>query len=170
MRDQDRLLFVQARYGSIYSRPERELPQLPGLAKLGFTQQTETLSVRHGNQGCLRYHEVPIEIFRQAARRVFFEPRPQCLTLYEKYNSQLKELISEWWDKIADSRRFKENLEIIRAYHSTLKAGAITLIGLIAEGAQGMRTGNNARFIADGRSQQDLHPRRRRRHHCARHR
>src|SRR6266536_153584 len=147
MRDQDSFLFVQARYGDNTSQPAKELPYLGHPSELTFTDETDTLSVQHGNQGCLRYHKVPIQIYRDAARRAFFEPRPPTLKLYEKYNSRLKELAREWWEKISDSRTFQENLDEIRAYHASLRPGDTTLVGLIAEGAQGMRTGNNAKFI-----------------------
>jgi hypothetical protein len=147
MVDNEQLLFVQARNASRESRPERELPKLPSLSGLVFTDATDNLSVLHGSQGCLRYHLVPIRLYREAARRVFFEPRPTALYLYRKYNAPLKGLIDEWWDRIDDSRSFKQNIRIIRSYHASLKPGDITLIGLIAEGAQGMRTGDNARFI-----------------------
>src|ERR1700720_964558 len=147
MANDERLLFVQARYGSNESQPERELPKLPESSEVVFNDETAELSVNHGTQGCLRYHEVPIGLFREAARKTFFEPRPTVLQLYEKYNSPLKDLADEWWQRIDDSRSFRENLESIRAYQASLKPGHITLIGLIAEGAQGMRTGNNAKFV-----------------------
>jgi len=145
--DQDRLLFVQARNGTTNSQPEKELPQLPRSEELKFKDEPDSLSVLHGFQGCVRFHNVPISVYRNAARRAFFEPRPQSLKLYEKYNSALKMLADEWWEKIKDSRRFQEHLDEIRTYHASLRPGDITLIGLIAEGAQGMRTGNNAKFI-----------------------
>jgi len=49
--------------------------------------------------------------------------------------------------KIESSRKFSENFSEIVLYHATLKPGDVTLVGLITEGAQGMRTGNNARFL-----------------------
>ena len=51
-------------------------------------------------------------------------------------------------EKIEDSRAFAANLNEIRSYHRTLRPGDVTLTGLIAEGGQGMRTANNARFLA----------------------
>lgn len=145
--DDEHLLFVQARYATRESQPDRELQKLPRSSKLLFDTTTADLSTRHGSQGCLRYHSVPIRLYREAAREAFFEPRPPVLKLYERFNLRLKELAEEWWEKIDDSRSFRENLDSIRAYHASLAPGDITLIGLIAEGAQGMRTGKNARFI-----------------------
>lgn len=145
--DGEQLLFIQARYGSKDSQPEKELPKLPHLSQLNFTGETVDMAVRHGFQGCLRYHETPIRVYREAFRHVFFEPRPTVLELYKRFNDPLKALTDEWWDRIENSLKFSENLDLIRAYHSTLKPGDITMIGLIADGAQGMRTGNNARFL-----------------------
>jgi hypothetical protein len=87
---------------------------------------------------------------RALARRhkqVFFEPRPGTLRLFEKFNEPVKKLVGEWSDKIETSQKFADNHADISAYHKTLKPGDVTLVGLIAEGGQGMRTANNARFL-----------------------
>src|SRR5205085_7287466 len=72
MDDDERLLFVQARYAAESSQPEKELPRLFPRSALQFTATTDTLAICHGSQGCLRYHEAPIHIYREASRRVFF--------------------------------------------------------------------------------------------------
>jgi len=41
------------------------------------------------------------------------------------------------------AERFPHSLE----YHATLEPGDVTLVGLIAEGGQGLATANNARFL-----------------------
>ena len=87
-------------------------------------------------------------IYVAAHKRVFFEPRAGTLALYRRFNEPVKELINEWWDRIEDSRAFAANIEAIRRYHRTLRPGSVSLVGLIAEGGQGMRTANNARFLA----------------------
>jgi hypothetical protein len=56
-------------------------------------------------------------------------------------------MVDEWWEKIKDSRKFKENIDEIRRYQAGLKPGDVTLVGLIAEGGQGMASANNARFL-----------------------
>lgn len=101
----------------------------------------------HGEIGPIRYHRVPAALFSQAHHRVFFEPRPATLTLFKKFNSQVAKLTDEWWERIKDSRRVVENSAEIRQYQAALKPGDVTLVGLIAEGGQGMRTANNARFL-----------------------
>lgn len=56
-------------------------------------------------------------------------------------------LVDKWWDKIETSKKFAQNKKEILEYHKILNSGDVTLIGLIAEGGQGMRTGNNGRFL-----------------------
>lgn len=101
----------------------------------------------HGEVGPIRYHRVPASLYSRAHHRVFFEPRPATLTLFEKFNSRVTELTDEWWERIKDSRRVAQNSIALRAYQAALKPGDVTLVGLIAEGGQGMRTANNARFL-----------------------
>jgi hypothetical protein len=59
----------------------------------------------------------------------------------------VKGLVAEWWERIETSQKFSENAAAIRAYQDSLRPGDITLVGLVAEGGQGMRTANNARFL-----------------------
>ena len=96
----------------------------------------------------MRLHDVPVDLYRAALKGAFFEPRPAVLRLYEQFNEPMKELVEEWWGRIENSKKFADNLPLLREYHASLKPGDITLVGLIAEGGQGMRTANNARFLA----------------------
>lgn len=146
--EKHRLLFVQARprkddKGET-TQPEKELPDSPSPAKVVWDSAP---TVQHGSFKSLRLHNPPLDLYRQAHKHVFFEPRPATLTLFERFNEPIKELYEEWWEKIETSDKFAENIAEIRRYHATLKPGAVTLIGLIAEGGQGMRTANNARFL-----------------------
>jgi hypothetical protein len=159
-----RLRFVQARPlrrpdGS-RTQPETALDDLAapsGIVWDGAATPTPLGEVRHATVSELRVHEVPLRLFLEAHRRNFFEPRPGTLRLFERFNAPVKALAAEWWDKIEDSRAFTENVPALEAYHRTLRPGDITLVGLVAEGGQGMRTANNARFLAylDGTPQAD---------------
>jgi len=146
MEDDDRFLFIQARRHD-GGHPQKELPRLPAARDLAFSGSTPDLNVNHGVQGCLRLHEAPVGIYRTALKQAFFEPTPAVLGLYRRFNEALKDLTEAWWDRIATSQKFADNLPDIRAYHATLRPGDITLVGLIAEGGQGMRTANNGRFL-----------------------
>ena len=59
----------------------------------------------------------------------------------------MRALHAQWWPRIETSEKFAQNRAAISAYHATLRPGDITLVGLIAEGGQGLATGNNARFL-----------------------
>ncbi|MGD0651019.1 MAG: hypothetical protein ABSA97_07750 [Verrucomicrobiia bacterium] len=141
----DPLLFIQARPRKTAdgkpTAPDRALPKLSD-AKITFDADG------HAVFDCLRVHRVAPTLYRNAHKRVFFEPRPATLKLYERFNEPLKHLVADWWDRIETSRKFADNLDALRAYHATLKPGDITLVGLIAEGGQGLATANNARFLA----------------------
>lgn len=148
-------LFVQARPrkddAGKTTAPEKALPTLKTLGELNFPHTSKLAGdageVAHGEHGCLRFHRAPSAIWRDAHKRVFFEPRPGTLRLFEKFNEPVKKLVGEWWERIETSQKFADNHADIVAYHKTLKPGDVTLVGLIAEGGQGLATANNARFL-----------------------
>ena len=152
--DDHKLLFVQARprkdANGKTTEPEKELTDSPSPAKVAWQDDggTGVPACAHSVFKSLRLHKAPLDLYRAAHKRVFFEPRPATLKLYERFNEPLKKLVAEWWEKIETSQKFADNLDALRAYHSKLRPGDITLVGLIAEGGQGMRTANNARFLA----------------------
>ena len=118
---------------------------------------------RHGEFRCLRLHVIPAALYTEAHKRAFFEPRAATLELLRRFNAPVKRLVAEWWSRIETSTKFADNREAVVAYQASLKPGDVTLIGLIAEGGQGMRTANNARFLGylDGTPQADEIRRRR---------
>ena len=147
----DRVTFVQARPlrrgDGTKTVPEKKLGLLPAADRISWNEPP-TGPVQHATIEELRVHSVPRTFYIQAHKEAFFEPRPGTLALYERFKTPVKRLISEWWTRIEDSRAFSANLGAICRYHSTLQPGNVTLVGLIAEGGQGMRTANNARFLA----------------------
>jgi len=155
--DEDaRLLFVQARplrrADGSKTKPNKKLELLPRPHALLWNEPPTTLAdgstVQHATLAELRVHNLPLTLCRCAHKEAFFEPRPGTLALYERFNDTIKDLVAEWWERIEDSRAFAANLNELKAYHRTLRPGDVTLVGLIAEGGQGMRTANNARFLA----------------------
>lgn len=151
----DDMLFVQARPRKVANgkstNPEKDLPTLKSANEIDFPGSTALAAiageVKHGEHGCLRFHRVPGALYRAAHKQVFFEPRPGTLMLFERFNEPVKQLVAEWWGRIETSQKFSDNHADIHAYHTSLKPGDVTLVGLIAEGGQGMRTANNARFL-----------------------
>ena len=147
-------LFVQARplrrANGTRTEPEKNLEKLPAADDIIWREDATSTpygDVKHTTEAELRVHDVPLALHRDAHKRVFFEPRPGTLELFDRFNAKVKELVAEWWDKIENSRVFSANLAEIREYHRTLRPGNVTLLGLIAEGGQGLATANNARFL-----------------------
>lgn len=148
---EDRLLFIQARprrdgEGRL-TKPEADLPLLSSANLEWQSKAGPPDPPRHAAFRALRLHDVPSALYRRAHKRAFFEPRPGTLALYDRFNGAVTALVGEWWERIATSDAFAENRNAIAAYHATLKPGDVTIVGLIAEGGQGMRTANNARFL-----------------------
>lgn len=156
------LTFIQARprreAAGKRTRPDEFLPDFHhGAVKW---QEAEVSSVlgkeaRHALFGSLRVHSLPAEIYQDAHKCAYFEPMPGTLRLLERFNEPVKKLVDHWWPRIETSAKFAANLPALRKYHATLKPGDVTLVGLIAEGGQGLATANNARFLAylEGTSQ-----------------
>ncbi len=151
----EELLFIQARprkdeRGTL-TRPDLDLPLLKPFEELPAGGETTLLgnlgAAHHKTFRGLRIHRVPSDLYRAAHKQVFFEPRPGTLGLLERFNHVVKALVAEWWERVETSQKFSENAAAIRAYQDSLKSGDITLVGLVAEGGQGMRTANNARFL-----------------------
>src|SRR5439155_24014042 len=146
-----RLTFVQARplkrVDGSKTTPEKKLQLLPDANNIEWNEPPTEL-VQHATMEELRVHDVPRSLYISAHKRAFVEPRPGTLALYTRFNDSVKQVVDEWWPRIEDSRAFAANLGAIQSYHRRLRPGHITLVGLIAEGGQGMRTANNARFLA----------------------
>jgi len=87
-------LFVQARprkgADGNAKKPGTDLQTLKSIGELKFSDSTKLAAVaggvKHGEHGCLRFHRVPAALYRAAHKRVFFEPRPGTLRLFEKFN------------------------------------------------------------------------------------
>ena len=152
--DHHKLVFIQARprrANGALAEPERDVPTLKPGPQLAFADKTRLASpageVEHGAHGCLRVHRVPLALYRTAHKQVFFEPRPQTLRLFERFNEPVKKLVAEWREKVETSQKYADNFPAIQKYLASLKPGDLTLVGLVTEGGQGMRTANNARFL-----------------------
>src|SRR5439155_9169167 len=123
------LHFVQARplrrADGTKTDPEKKLELLPRPAGLIWNEPQTTIAnastVQHATAYELRVHNAPLALYSNAHKQAFFEPRPGALALYERFNDRVKELVTEWWERIEDSRAFAENLPALKAYHRTLR-------------------------------------------------
>ncbi|WPZ09760.1 Eco57I restriction-modification methylase domain-containing protein [Roseivirga spongicola] len=87
------------------------------------------------------------EPYRKAINYAIFAPTPYNCQVLEKIIKPARKVYDQWWDKIETSRAINNNRSSIKKYTNTLKAGDMTLIGLITDGGQGLATGNNGRFV-----------------------
>jgi hypothetical protein len=92
-------------------------------------------------------YKVKDEIYKNVANNVFFVPTEFNLRIYEKLGKKVKELLDKWWQFISDSKKLNKYKRFLDEYRNSLKAGDITLLGLITEGGQGLATGNNGKYI-----------------------
>lgn len=90
---------------------------------------------------------IDINTFKQAVNQVFFIPTPLNMQIYKKYNSRIKQLHEEWWDRISTSKKIADNQKQLEKHRKALKPGDITLLGLITEGGVGLQTADNGRFV-----------------------
>nr|MDO8109121.1 Eco57I restriction-modification methylase domain-containing protein [Candidatus Sigynarchaeota archaeon] len=97
--------------------------------------------------GGAKMYEISINTYKDALEKIFFVPDALNMQLYSKYNAVVKRLMDQWWDKISTSKNIAKNEPELRRYRSSLKAGDVTLLGLVTDGGQGMATANNGRFI-----------------------
>jgi len=146
--------FIQARYATERSTPDKELPDLAVKPSLLLMNGGEKIvvsggeqSVLHGTQGCLRLHKIGIDAYRHALKSGFFEPTETIIGLHNRFSEVIKKLMGKWWSKIETSSKFDKHRDQIEKYQKSLKPGDISLIGLIAEGAQGLGTGNNGKYL-----------------------
>jgi hypothetical protein len=146
--------FIQARYATEGSTPDKELAALatkPTPLLINGTAPIEVegdkRQVLRGIQGCLRLHRIGVDAYRSAVKSAFFEPTEAITLLYNRFNEPLKKLAATWWEKIETSSKFDKHRDHIIRYQSSLKTGSVTLVGLIAEGAQGLGTGNNGKYL-----------------------
>ena len=141
-----RIQFVNARFS--------DQEEISLLTKPIDWTQSHIIKVEHGEQvvqlvqvGNLRCYSVPFSLYLNALKNAFFEPSRQNVGLYSKFMHTLKILMSEWGNAIETSRKFSQRRTEIEHYQTTLNPGDITLVGLLAEGGQGMATGDNGKYL-----------------------
>ncbi len=92
--------------------------------------------------------EIKISVYRKANNNVFFYPSDINMKFYNKFNDRIKELYSQWWDKIKTASAIEKNKHDLEEYRKNLKPGDVTFLGCITEGGQGLATANNGKYIA----------------------
>lgn len=91
--------------------------------------------------------KVKKDIYLDAVNKVFFYPSEENLTIYNKYNKTVSELMNTWWPKINTSKNISKYESVLQDYRNNLKSGDVTLLGLITDGGQGLATANNGKYV-----------------------
>lgn len=115
------------------------------------TEEDYGLTFWDGSQSITDPVVLPIvnkSVFVSTPNSVIFKPLEKNLKFVNAYSSKARELMDKWWSKIETSKDVEDNVEELSAYRKGLKPGDVALLGCLAEGGQGMATGNNGRFLA----------------------
>jgi len=98
------------------------------------------------NSSLLKF-KLSFEPYRKAINYAIFSPTPYNCQILEKIVKPARPVFDLWWKKIETSRNIEQNRKEIKTYTNKLKAGDITMIGLLTDGGQGLATGNNGLFV-----------------------
>jgi hypothetical protein len=98
------------------------------------------------NSSLLKF-KVSFEPYRKAINYAIFSPTEYNCQILEKIIKPSKLIFDTWWNKIETSREYERNRNTIQNSLQNLKPDSIKIIGLMADGGQGMATGNNGRFV-----------------------
>ena len=93
-------------------------------------------------------YKIDIDTYKNTPNQVFFTPTKYNLQVYDKYIAQTKCLLDTWWDKIRTSAEITRNEVELNQYRENLKAGDLTVLGLVTDGGQGLATGENSKYVA----------------------
>jgi hypothetical protein len=94
-------------------------------------------------------YAVQLKLYRETLRNAFFEPTEANLKIHEKHMQRIRDLAEEWEEAIRDSTTLENNLDRIEESHiSEIQPGAVSIVGLLTLGGQGLATGNNEEYLA----------------------
>lgn len=89
----------------------------------------------------------PQESFKKNHLSRFYYPTPLNQKLWSKYSIELSNLYKNF-PKILEGRKSNNEEMKLKKHLEQLKKGDLTLLGLIAQGDQGLVTGNNSKYLA----------------------
>ncbi len=93
-------------------------------------------------------HKANIEKYRLSPDFIFYPPSSLNVRINSKYSKRLNILYSNFKEIIHNQKKIKSNYDKIIGHRADLKPNDLTLLGLVAEGSQGLVTGNNSKYIA----------------------
>ncbi len=117
----------------------RRTPNQSKALRIGFVQRETATQVETRE---LLYDEIS-----RYPKMPFFYPND----IFDRYDKRILRLAGAVYfrfeKQILNANAYKKSRPQIEAQFSSLKPGDITLLGLVAEGSQGLVTGNNSRYL-----------------------
>lgn len=92
-------------------------------------------------------YSIDKNIYENAVNKVIFNPSPENLVIYTKYNNEIKKLLNKWWPIINTSKNITKHSKFLEENRACLKSGELTLLGIVTDGGQGLATGNNGKYL-----------------------
>lgn len=93
-----------------------------------------------------KYH-LNLSVYTESLNYSIFAPSKYNCTVYDKIVRKAFPVFDTWWSKIETTAKLDQNRKEIKKYLEKLKPGDITLIGLVTDGAHGLTTGDNGKFV-----------------------
>lgn len=93
------------------------------------------------------HHLIEQDIYKTNFLKRIFLPTPLNYSLFNKYRKKFDSLYQRFPRTLSGKFDNKE-IDDLREYQANLASGEITLLGLIADGEQGLVTGNNSKYLA----------------------
>ncbi|MBU1060547.1 MAG: Eco57I restriction-modification methylase domain-containing protein [Proteobacteria bacterium] len=101
-----------------------------------------------------------ISLYKESLDNVYFPPHFTNLTISKMLSENICNLNIKYRNAIASQSALRKNYQIIADHREALTHGDLTLLGLVTEGAQGLVTGNNSKYLAiicDDREEQEIY-------------
>lgn len=89
-----------------------------------------------------------IGLYRNSLNRAFFPATPLNVRLNELYASKLSAQKATYWSLISKATLSRDGRSVLSEKVDQTETGNVLLLGLLFEGAQGLVTGNNSRYLA----------------------
>ncbi len=92
-------------------------------------------------------YSVSQDVFKTSINSAIFVPSPLNLQINKLFAERHRKLLKEWWEKIETSKKIAKNADSLSQYRNNLRAGTMTIIGLVTDGGQGLATANNGKYV-----------------------
>jgi hypothetical protein len=104
-------------------------------------------AVLRDNYTKIEKYKLPLNIYNNSLNHSLFVPNVWNCKVYDMIVKPTFRVFEKWWTKIETSKKIDAHENEIKNYLSTLRPSDITILGLVCNGAHGLTTGDNGRFV-----------------------